>query len=295
MSRRPSLPHGPKGMAGAPTVRVLASALATAALLATAACSGDGDGGSGSKASDVAASPLAEASKAAKAPSPHSATTSAPPRLTAAGAQAALINEGDIEDGWNQVKDAAKWSDTLLVGKVDVAAFLTAKANAADCQKLLDALYDDDLLGKPSGASALRGFEQGDSRLLYQVASYDAAKLSAAQAWLKTLPVKCDQFTATDAKGGKRTVQVTKGSVPAVGDSRQDLRVVVQGTANGEATTLTLDVAVVRVGDDAITITAGGLAGAEQQSTGQAATKGTQRLKDVQSGKTPAAGPAASR
>ncbi|MFG2793947.1 hypothetical protein [Streptomyces sp. NPDC048419] len=266
MSRRPSLPHGPKGMAGAPTVRVLPYALATTALLATAACSGNG-GGSGP-------------------------TASALPRLTTAGAQAALINEGDIEDGWNQVKDAAKWSDTLLIGKVDVAGFLTAKANAADCQKLLDALYDDDLLGKPSGASALRGFQQGDSRLLYQVASYDSAELSSAQAWLKTLPVKCDQFTATDAKGGKRTVQVTEGTVPAVGDSRQDLRVVVQGTTNGEATTLTLDVAVVRVGDDAITITAGGLGGAEQQSTGQAATKGTQRLKDVLSGKTPAAGPA---
>ncbi|MFI6562499.1 hypothetical protein [Streptomyces sp. NPDC050534] len=287
MSRRPSPPRGPKGMAGAPSVRVLASALATAALLATAACSGSGDG-SGSQAADVAASPLAETSRAA---APHTAATSAPPRLTAAGAQAALITETDIEDSWNQVKDAAKWGDTLLIGKVDVAGFLTAKADAADCQKLLNALYDHNLLGKPSGASALRGFEQGNSRLLYQVASYDPAKLSSAQAWLKTLPVKCDQFTATDAKGGKRTVQVTQGTVPAVGDSRQDLRVVVQGTTNGEAATLTLDVAVVRVGDDAITITAGGLDGAEQQSTGQAATKGTQRLKDVLSGKTPAAGP----
>ena len=287
MSRRPSPHHGPKGMAGAPAVRVLASALATAALLSTAACSGSGDG-SGSQAADVAASPLAETSRAA---APHTAATSAPPRLTAAGAQAALITETDIEDSWNQVKGAAKWGDTLLIGKVDVAGFLTAKANAADCQKLLNALYDDNLLGKPSGASALRGFEQGNSRLLYQVASYDPAKLSSAQAWLKTLPVKCDQFTATDAKGGKRTVQVTQGTVPAVGDSRQDLRVVVQGTTNGEATTLTLDVAVVRVGDDAITITAGGLDGGEQQSTGQAATTGTQRLKDVLSGKTPAAGP----
>ncbi|MFE7168329.1 hypothetical protein [Streptomyces sp. NPDC057616] len=283
-------------MAGAPAVRALASALATTALLAIAACSGGGDG-SGSGASDIAASPLAEASKASQAPSAHAATASAPPRLTAAGAQAALINEGDIEDGWNQVKDATatKWGDTLLIGKVDVAGFLTAKADAADCQKLLDSLYDDDLLGKPSGASALRGFEQGDSRLLYQVAAYDSAKLSSAQAWLKTLPVKCDQFTATDDKGGKRTVQVTTGTVPAVGDSRQDLRVVVQGTTNGEPATLTLDVAVVRVGDDAITITAGGLDGAQQQSAGQAATKGTQRLKDVLSGKTPAAGPAGSR
>ncbi|MFJ9542879.1 hypothetical protein ACIRPX_37315 [Streptomyces sp. NPDC101225] len=289
MSRRPSPPHGPKGMAGAPAVRALACALATTALLATAACSG---GGSGSRASDVAASPLAEAAEAASA---RAAATSAPPRLTKAGAQAALIDEGNIEDGWNQVKDAAKWDDSLLIGKVDVADFLTAKSNAADCQKLLDSLYDDDLLGKPSGASALRGFEQGNSRLLHQVAAYGSAELSDAQAWLKTLPVKCDRFTATDSQGGKRTVEVTTGSVPAVGDSRQDLRVVVRGTANGEPATLTLDVAVVRVGDDAITVTAGGLDGAEAQSAGQAVTKGTQRLKDVLSGKTPAAGPARSR
>ncbi|WP_128801309.1 MULTISPECIES: hypothetical protein [unclassified Streptomyces] len=303
MSRRPSLPRYLKDSGGASTARVLAAGLATAALLTTAACSDDG-GDSGSRASDVAASPLAAqtptsspASTPATSPSSSPASspaTSAPARLTEAGARSALITEGDIEDSWNEVKDASKWSDTLLVGKVDVADFLTAKANAADCQKLLDALYSDHLLGKPSGASALRGFQQGDSRLLYQVASYDSGQLNSSLAWLKTLPVKCDQFTATDSKGGKRTVQVTEGSVPAVGDARQDLRVVVQGTANGEATTLTLDVAVVRVGENAITVTAGGLNGAEQQSTAQAVTKGTQRLKDVLSGKTPAAGPAQS-
>ncbi|MCX5291280.1 hypothetical protein [Streptomyces sp. NBC_00183] len=279
MTRRPSL-----------LVRVLASALAAAALLTTAACSDDGDS-SGAKASDAAASPLAEESRpasplAAKTPSP-----SASARLTEAGAQAALITEGDIEDDWNQVKDAAKWGDTLLIGKVDVAALLTAKANGADCQKLLDALYDDDLLGKPSGASALTGFEQDDSRLLYQVAAYDHARLDASWAWLKTLPVKCDQFTAIDSKGGKRTVQVTQGSLPDVGDARQDLHVTVQGTSNGSPATLSLDVAVVRVGDDAITVTAGGLDGDEHQSTEQAVQKGTPRLKDVLSGKTPAAGP----
>jgi hypothetical protein len=301
--------------------RVLAATLVTAALLATAACSDDGgDAASESDgSSDVAASPLAEDPQAAQtspessmsspaspsssmsssmssspsaSTSPSSSASSSPQaRLTSAGAQAALITETDIEDDWNEVKDADKWGDTLLIGKVDVAALLTAKTNAADCQRLLDALYDDDLLGKPSGASALRGFEQDDSRLLYQVASYDHKKLDDEMAWLQTLPTKCDQFTATDSQGGKRTVQVTKGSVPDVGDARQDLRVVVQGTSNGEPATLTLDVAVVRVGDDAITVTGGGLDGDEQQSTDQAATKGTQRLKDVLSGKTPAAGP----
>lgn len=180
-------------------VRVLASALAAGALLACAACSGNGDGGGagGDSASDVAASPLAAESRLA---SPRT-EKSASPVLTGAGAKAALITEADLEDSWTQVKDAATWSDKLLIGKVDVADFLTAKTNAADCQKLLDALYGDDLIGKPSGASALTGFEQGGSRLLYQVAAYDRARLGASLNWLKTLPVTCDQFTATDSKG----------------------------------------------------------------------------------------------
>ncbi|MFF4359339.1 hypothetical protein [Streptomyces sp. NPDC001604] len=266
-----------------PLVRALASAMAVSTLLAVASCSGDGGA---SQASDATATPLA-----ARTSAPVPTRTSAPPRLTQAGAQAALITEDDLEGNWNQVKGAAAWGDTLLIGKVDVAQFLTSKANAADCQRLLDALYDDDLLGKPSGASALTGFEQGDSRLLYQVAAYNPVRLSAALAWLKTLPVKCDQFTATDAKGGKRTVQVTTASVPKQGDARQGLHVTVQGTANGVPATLTLDVAAVRMGNDAITVTAGGLAGGAHSSLELAVRTGAQRLKDVQSGKTPAAGP----
>ncbi|WP_405866818.1 MULTISPECIES: hypothetical protein [unclassified Streptomyces] len=280
MTPRPSLP-----------VRVLATTSAVTALLTTAACSDDGDS-AGSEASDVAASPVAEESRAASPLAAKTPTTSAPARLTEAGARAALITEKDLEDDWNQVDDAAKWRDSLLVGKVDVADFLTAKANAADCQKLLDSLYDEDLLGKPSGASALTGFEMGDSRLLYQVAAYDRADLDDSLTWLKSLPVKCDDFTATDSKGGnKRTVQVIETSLPKVGDARQGLRVTVQGTTNGDPTTLTLDVAAVRVGSDAITVTAGGLDGDEHDSTEQAVEEGTQRLKDVQAGKTPSASP----
>ncbi|MFF4905475.1 hypothetical protein ACFY2T_11450 [Streptomyces sp. NPDC001260] len=274
MSRRPSRP-----------VRVLASAVSLGALLAVAACSSDGEGG-GAAASDIAGSPLAEEAGASSTPAF---------RLTEAGARAALITETDLEGDWNQVKGAAAWGDTLLVGKVDVADFLTAKSDAADCQRLLNSLYDDDLLGKPSGASALAGFEEGDSRLLYQVAAYNPVRLSAALGWMKSLPVKCDQFTATDSTGGKRTVQVTTSSVPAQGDARQGLHVVVQGTANGEPATLTLDVAAVRVGNDAITVTAGGLSGGAHASLELAVREGAQRLKEVQAGKTPAPGPARNR
>ncbi|MFC8429087.1 hypothetical protein [Streptomyces sp. NPDC057253] len=259
-------------------VRVLASALAAGALLTTAACSDGDDGGSGSAdTTRISSSPLAQESPAA---------------LTAAGARAALVTEADLEGDWDQVKDASTWHDSLLVGKVDVADFLTAKADAADCQKLLDALYSDDLLGKPSGASALTGFEEGDSRLLYQVAAYDRAALDDSLNWLENLPVECDQFTATDSSGGKRTVQVTESSLPKEGDARQGLRVTVQGTSGGAPTTLTLDVAAVRVGTDAITITNGGLDGADSDSTKTAVELGTARLKVVQAGGTPSADPA---
>ncbi|MEU3337017.1 hypothetical protein [Streptomyces sp. NPDC006668] len=276
MIRRPSRP-----------VRVLASALVVGALLTTAGCSDGGDrADAGATPTDLGASPLARASAATSTPAA---------RLTQAGAQAALITMTDLEGGWTPVKGAEHWDDTLLVGKVDVAAFLTAKTNAADCQRLLDALYDDDLLGKPTGASALAGFQQGDSRLLYQVAAYNPVRLSAALGWMKTLPVKCDQFTATDAKGGKRTVQVTTASVPTQGDARQGLHVTVQGTTNGEPATLTLNVAAVRVGNDAITVTAGGLAGGAHDSLELAVREGAQRLKQVQAGKTPAPGPGRTR
>ncbi|GLP63851.1 lipoprotein [Streptomyces sp. TUS-ST3] len=269
MTHRPSRPSRP--------LRVLAPALAAGVLLTTAACSdGDDSGPARADTSEISSSPLAQQS---------------PAPLTEAGARAALVTEADLEDDWTQVKNAADWRDSLLVGKVDVADFLTGKADAADCQKLLDRLYSEDLLGKPSGASALTGFQEGESRLLYQVAAYDKAGLDSSFDWLGSLPVKCDQFTAKDSSGAARTVQVTEFSLPAEGDARQGLRVTVQGTSGGAPTTLTLDVAAVRVGTDAITVTNGGLDGADRDSTEQAVKLGTPRLKDVQAGRTPSADP----
>ncbi|MDQ1014704.1 hypothetical protein [Streptomyces afghaniensis] len=261
--------------------RVLSAALAAGTLLTGTACSDDGDT-DGSRVSDVAASQVAGKRRT---PSPTAT-------LTTDGARTALITEADIEDDWNQVEDtqAEHWHDSLLIGRVDVSDFLTAKAQAADCQRLLDSLFDDDLLGRPSGASALRGFEQGDSRLLYQVASYEQTDPQDSLNWMATLPEKCDQFTATD-DGAQRTVQVVETALPGVGDAREGLRVTVRGTTGGTQATLTLDVAAVRVGDDAITVTAGGLDGGESDSVGQAVRLGTQRLKDVLAGRTPAPNP----
>lgn len=262
-------------------VRVLSCALAAGTVLTTAACSDDGDE-DGSRISGVAASQVAGKRQ------PPSPTTT----LTADRARTALITEADIEDDWTQVKDteAENWHDSLLIGTVDVSAFLTAKAQAADCQRLLDSLFDDDLLGRPSGPSELRGFEQGDSRMLYQVASYERTDPQDSLDWMANLPEECDQFTVTD-DGEQRTVQVVETSLPGVGDARAGLRVTVRGRTGGTEATLTLDVAAVRVGDDAITVTAGGLAGGESDSVEQAARLGTQRLEDVLAGKTPSPNP----
>ncbi|GAA3980218.1 lipoprotein [Streptomyces marokkonensis] len=276
----------------------MASALAAGALLTTAACSDDA-GGSGAASDTAAQARAAEQDAARKAPtdSPTGSATGSPTGspgasvLTESGAKAALLTEADLEDDWNRVQDADKWRDRLLVGEVDVSDFLTAKTDAADCQKLLDSLYRDDLLGETSGPSALTGFEQGDSRLLEQVAGYDRAGLDDRLKWLDSLPQKCDEFTATDDNGEKRTVQVTESSVPDLGDAREGLHVTVRGTAADTPATLTLDVAAVRVGTSALTITGGGLDGDEISSVEQGARQGTERLKTVLNGGTPSPQP----
>ncbi|MEU4145833.1 hypothetical protein [Streptomyces parvulus] len=279
MSRRPSRP-----------VRLAACALAAGALLTTAACS-DGAGGSGA-ARDAAAERAGTASPAGRAPAAQpTGSPSTRPALTESGAKAALLTEGDLEGDWNQVQDADKWRDQLLVGEVDVSDFLTAKTDASDCQELLDGLYGEKLLGEPSGPSAVTGFEQGDSRLLDQVADYDRAGLDDRLEWMASLPQKCDQFTATDSGGEKRTVQVTEASVPDVGDAREGLRVTVQGTSDGSPATLSLDVAVVRVGTSALAVTGGGLDGDQADAVEQGVRQGTDRLKTVLDGGTPSPQP----
>ncbi|MET9085474.1 hypothetical protein ABZX77_26920 [Streptomyces sp. NPDC004237] len=253
--------------------RVLASALAAGTLLATAACA------------DESGTPEAVSVSAAAERSP---SPSATPALTGAGAQAALITPADIENDWQVAADAATWRNSMLIGKVDVAGFLTAKSDAADCQRLLDGLYSDSLLGRATGASALRGFTSEDSRMLYQVGDYGSSNVDATLDWMKTLPEKCNQFTATGQDGGKRTVQVVALEVPKAGDAREALTVTVQGTAAGQPSTFSTDVAILRVGASGAAVTNGGLSAVDHDSTDRAVQGGAQRLEDVLSGKTPA-------
>ncbi|MGW2781890.1 hypothetical protein ACWC3X_11685 [Streptomyces populi] len=271
---------------------LLASALTAGTLLSTAACSsGGGDGGparadsSASPASTVPASPVAEEPGAAS-PSPSASVRA----LTEAEARAALITNSDLGSQWTRSKGVAAWHDALLKSKVDASAFVTDKGNAKECQKLLDGLYAEDLLGKPVGASAVTGFDDSDNdaQMRYEVASYGKKALDDRLKWLSTLPDVCDQFTAVNGKGDRQTVQVTETDLPGVGDARQGLRVTMSGELEGDPETLTLDFAAVRVGDSALSLTNGGLSGTQHQSTEQAVQAGTNRLKDVLAGKSPA-------
>ncbi|WP_151483241.1 hypothetical protein [Streptomyces albicerus] len=272
-------PRPPRRPAGAVRARALAPALAAAALLTTTAGCSDGAGGAGRAADDPAASasPVAR-----RAPSPSPSVTVAP-TLTEAQAKSALIDNTGLGEQWAPTQGAATWRDALLKGKTDVA----------DCQRLLDGLYAEDLLGEPAGARAVAGFDDADNRaqLRHQVAAYDRAALDASLAWLKTAPETCAEFTSTDVRGGQHTVQVVAAPLPGVGEAREGLHVTVTGETEGMPVALSLDFAAVRVGDSALSLTNGGIDGADSDSTQQAAQLGTQRLQDVLTGKTPAAPP----
>ncbi|MEV5088146.1 hypothetical protein AB0N18_09425 [Streptomyces griseoincarnatus] len=271
--------------------RVLAAALAVGTLFATAACSGSD---SSASPEPDASSTVAERGLAAQTTSPAASSPAAsesPSDLSEEGARNALITPADIEDDWTQVRDPREWRDTMLVGGVDVAAFVDGQSDVQDCQRLVDALFDETLLGKPTGASAVTGFQQGDSRLLYQVAAYDKAELDESMQWLGELPDTCDQFTLTGGDAGERTVQVVETSLPQAGDDRQGLTVTVKGESSGDPVTLSLDVAAVQMGANAITVTNGGLDGADHDTTSAAVKQGTQRLQEVLAGRTPSPTP----
>ncbi|MFG2450263.1 hypothetical protein ACGFSG_12870 [Streptomyces sp. NPDC048512] len=277
---------------------LLASALTAGMLLSTAACSGDDGGASGrtdrsaspaaASASPVSASPVADAPRAAASSSSASASP-AVRELTKDEARTALITNTDLGSQWTTSEGAATWRDALLKSKVDASQFVTDKGNAADCQQLLDGLYAEDLLGKPKGESADTGFDDSDdeAQMRYEVAAYGKQALDDRFRWLDSLPDKCDQFTAVSPKGGRQTVQVVHTDLDDAGDARKGLQIKMTGDLDDNPDTLTLDFAAVRVGDSALSLTNGGLSGAEHDSTTQATAAGADRLKDVLDGKSP--------
>ncbi|HEY8977966.1 MAG TPA: hypothetical protein VIU15_00095 [Streptomyces sp.] len=197
----------------------------------------------------------------------------APGVLSEAQARAALLTVADLGAPWTATRGAATWRDGVL----------KATSAAPECARFLDALYADELLGAP--ARAVVGLDDADTeaQLRFQVtAQRPIAEVDRALAWLRTLPQVCARFTATSPENVVQDVMVTEAPLPEVGDVRQGLHVTLTShNEDGEPSTLTLDVAAVRVGDDAYTLTNGGLGDVANEATQIAVQLGALRLADV--------------
>ncbi|WP_330458913.1 hypothetical protein OIB37_19665 [Streptomyces sp. NBC_00820] len=206
-------------------------------------------------------------------PKPKEPTRGDGSTLTDAQAQAALLTETDLGAPWAATRGAATWRDGLL----------KATTEAGDCQPLLDALYTDELLGGPSRVAVGLDDADTDAQLRYQIGARRPADVDTTLDWLRTMPAKCARFTATTELGLTEDVQVTDAPLPEVGDVRQGLRVTLAAvsTEGEDEAFLTLDVAAVRVGEDAFALTNGGLGDVPNDATQAAVQIGALRLADV--------------
>jgi len=265
--------------------------LLTAATAATALTSGCATLGLEHPPTAAPATPTVERSSAK--PSAPAASAG----LTKARAQAALITERDLGAPWTATRGAATWRDGML----------KATASPADCGRLLDDLYADELLGGPVRAVVALDDPDSGAQLRYQLTGSRPADVDRTLARLRTLPQTCARFTAKAADDAVLDVQVSELPLPEVGDARQGLRVTVtrlagavpnapenagqdpaqdpgrEATENGggDPTVLTLDVAAVRAGEDAFALTNGGLGDVPNAATQAAVQLGVSRLTDV--------------
>ncbi|MFJ6541784.1 hypothetical protein ACIQMP_14160 [Streptomyces sp. NPDC091385] len=205
-------------------------------------------------------------------PSSKSAPGTDKALLTDAQAQNALLTETDLGAPWTATHGAATWRDGMLKATTD----------AGQCQPLLDALYADTLLRAPARVAV--GLDDPDSgaQLRYQIAARRPSDVDAALTWLGTMPADCARFTARTQTGLVEDVRVNSAPLPEVGDKRQGLRVTVATTTDDDQDLLlTLDVAAVRVGQDAFALTNGGLGDVPNDATQAAVQIGALRLADV--------------
>ncbi|GGX14726.1 hypothetical protein [Streptomyces lomondensis] len=243
---------------------LLASALSVTALPATAGCSIEGE----PRPRWFSASASAAASPAVEQPAGSGAA------LTEAQAQAALITAADLGEPWGPTRGARTWRDGLL----------KATTEDRECQRLLDALYTEEVFGAPRGPHATSAFDDADSdaQVRYQIAAHPPADVDRTLDWLKSLPGRCGQFTAATTRGGVQGVEVRDLPLPPVGDARQALRVTLAGeTEDGELTYLTMDLAAARVGEETVVLTHAGLGEVYAEVTQQAVRLGAERLTEI--------------
>ncbi|MEZ3180173.1 hypothetical protein KYY02_16215 [Streptomyces pimonensis] len=250
---------------------LLVSALSVTALLTAAACAAGDREVPRPLPAGVSEPPAASASSAsptAKQPSPG------PSALSAEQLRAALVTGTDLGEPWMPSRGAATWRDGLL----------KARAENADCHRLLDALYTEELFGPPAGPSATTALDDAydGSQLRYQVAAHPPADVDRVLAWLGTLPETCERFEATTPRAGAQLVEVVELPLPKAGDARAGLRLTMTGEASdGVPTHLTVNLAAVRVGENAIILTNGGLGSVLPEVARAMVQLGADRLADV--------------
>ncbi|MFF9485869.1 hypothetical protein [Streptomyces sp. NPDC014676] len=252
---------------------LLAAALSVTALLTAVACAaGDRDVPRALPAG--VSEPPSVSAPAAPAASPAARPSPSAQALSEEQLRAALITETDLGEPWTASRGVATWRDGML----------KAKAENADCHRLLDVLYTEEPFGPPAGpsATALLDDASDDSQLRYQVAAHPPADVDRVLDWMRTLPETCERFEATTTRAGAQLVEVAELPLPKAGDARAGLRLTMTGEASGGVPAyLTVHLAAVRVGEDTITLTNGGLGPVLPEVTQAMTQLGADRLADV--------------
>lgn len=192
--------------------------------------------------------------------------------LTDAQAQAALITDTDLGAPWTPTRGTATWRDGML----------KATTPTADCQKLLDGLYADELLGGSARAVVALDDTDTGAQLRYQLTDRRPRDADRALDWMRSLPDRCARFTARTPDDTVLDVTVAEQALPEVGDVRQGLRVTLTNwDTDGDPIALSLDVAAVRAGEDTFVLTNGGMDDVPNEATQAAVQLGVQRLTEV--------------
>lgn len=242
--------------------------LAMGVLVAVSGC------GSGGAQGGAAESGAPRPARSSAPPSPVSA-----PGLTEAQAHAALITEQDLGEPWSPTKGAATWRDGMLKATVE----------QQDCRRLMDALYTEEFFGPDVRPRAVTGLDDDwdGAQIRYQILAPPPQDVDRTLEWLASLPSKCAEFTAVTATGARQHVWVSAfDELPEAGDARQGLRIVLTAPGgedgeDGEESALTVDLVAVRVGEDALVFTNGGLGEVPAEATWATADIGARRLEEV--------------
>ncbi|MGA5251678.1 hypothetical protein ACPCKZ_23205 [Streptomyces pseudogriseolus] len=254
---------------------LLASGLSVTALLITAACVAYDRDVPRALPQGVSEPPAATSASPSATASPSAVTGRSSPVLNDEQLKAALITEGDLGPPWAAAQGPALWRDGTL----------KATADDGDCRRLLEVLYTEEPFGVPAGprASVTLDDTAEGAQLREQVGAHRPEDVERALTWLGTLPGECGRFRAATARSGTQEVEVTELPLPdTAGDARAALRVTLTGGApDAEPARLTVDLAAILVGEDAIVLTNGGFGEVRAEVTQAMAQLGADRLAEV--------------